>query len=528
MATLIEDQPAVAAASKGSPILRSVASNWGRYAFSVCLAFFLAPYVVWHLGNSAYGVWSLVVSITGYLGLFDLGVRGAVTRYVARFHAQADHGKSSEVASAAMAIFLATGAVAVMVSGLLAVLVLGRLNLPPQFLYSARVVVLLIGCSVAVSLLDGVYGGLLIALQRFDLSNAVEIANSGLRAAAIVAALSHGFGLIALASLHLGFAVMRLLADFLLAHRLYPELRARPWSVDRTNLGLIWSFSLFSFLLHVSLSLIYASDLVVVGAFLPVTAVTFYAVGGNLVDYARALVTGISQTMTPLTSALEARQYGERLREIVLRSSSWATMVALPVTVTFLIRGGTFIGLWMGPQYAGLSGTVLRVLTLSLPFWAGFAVVSSAMLGISRHKPLVPVALLEGLCNLGLSIFLVKRMGVAGVAWGTLIPSLLASLFFCPWYLRHVLGVPVRRYLLTAWLKPGLAILPFATVSYTVEHYWPVHNLFLFFIQIALCFPLALIAFWGICLNPLQRTEYSQKFWTLRGHAVTRAMEGAD
>src|SRR5882757_1753617 len=218
MATLSLVRQAAVPSPKGMHILRSVASNWVRYAFSVGLAFFLAPYVVWHLGGTGYGVWSLVVSLTGYLGLFDLGVRGAVTRYVARFHAQTDHTRANEVASAAMAIFLTTGGVAILVSGVLAIFVLGRLNLPIEYLPEARIVLLLVGSSVAVSLADGVYGGLLIALQRFDLSNAIEIAGSGLRAVAIVAALSHGFGLITLASIHLGYALIRLLANFLLAH----------------------------------------------------------------------------------------------------------------------------------------------------------------------------------------------------------------------------------------------------------------------------------------------------------------------
>jgi len=50
--------------------------------------------------------------------------------------------------------------------------------------------------------------------------------------------------------------------------------------------------------------------------------------------------------------------------------------------------------------------------------------------------------------------------------------------------------VPVGRYLVTAWLKPVFAIVPFALGSYGIERYWLAHDLFLFFLQIALCFPL--------------------------------------
>src|SRR2546427_3011707 len=60
--------------------LRNVLSNWGAFAFAAVVNFALAPVVVHALGDTAYGVWSLLVSLTGYLGLLDLGVRGAVTR----------------------------------------------------------------------------------------------------------------------------------------------------------------------------------------------------------------------------------------------------------------------------------------------------------------------------------------------------------------------------------------------------------------------------------------------------------------
>jgi len=61
-------------------------SNWAGFACSSVTFFFLSPFVFHHLGNSAYGIWVLIGSLTGYLGLFNLGVRGALTRNVARFH----------------------------------------------------------------------------------------------------------------------------------------------------------------------------------------------------------------------------------------------------------------------------------------------------------------------------------------------------------------------------------------------------------------------------------------------------------
>src|SRR5271170_1204472 len=111
-------------------VVRNVFSNWGSYILAMGINFFLSPYVVHHLGNTGYGVWTVTLSLTGYLGLLDLGVRGAVTRYVAKFHTETDHGKASNLASSAMVIFATAGLAAILVSFLLAAFVVQRMKIP--------------------------------------------------------------------------------------------------------------------------------------------------------------------------------------------------------------------------------------------------------------------------------------------------------------------------------------------------------------------------------------------------------------
>ena len=512
-------RPPVNPKSAKPRVIRNVASNWGAYILAMAVSFFLSPYVVHHLGNNGYGVWTLILSLTGYLGLLDLGVRGAVTRYVARFHSQAAHGNASNVASSAMLIFSSAGLIAFCTSVVLATLIVGRLKIPPQYLAASRVVLVVTGLSIATSLVNGVFGGVLVGLQRFDLTNGIEIANNLLRTFTIVLFLHLGYGIVTLALIQLGFTLARLAANFRLARHLYPELRINLAFADRAGVKLIFSFSIFSFLMHVGGSLIYASDNVVIGAFLPVSAVTFYAIGGNLAEYTRTLVAGISQTMTPLASSAEAKEDRALMEKIVLFGSRAGTMVVLPIALTLMIRGSSFIGLWMGTQYADLSGAVIRILSLTLLFWAANSVTGGTLLGLSKHKPIVPMILAEGVCNLALSIFLVRRMGIVGVAWGTVIPSMASTFLFWPWYIRRSLQIDPLRYAASAWLRPGIAILPFAIASFAIEHILPATTLIVFFLQVACLLPLVAIGYWLVCLDTEQRAEYSQRFVTLFGRA---------
>jgi O-antigen/teichoic acid export membrane protein len=484
---------------------RSVLSNWTTYFISGAVSFFLSPFIVRHLGNSAYGVWVLLVSMTGYLGFLDLGIRGAVTRYVAKFHSEKDHEKSSRTVSSASGLFLGAGAVAVVASAVFAAFAVPHFKIPPPYIKASQVVVLLAGLNIAASLISGVFGGVIVGLQRFDLLSAIAIGGVGLRAIAIFFSLRNGKGLVTLALIQLGGTLCELLLGFALARKLYPELRIGIANVRRDHVALIFSFGFYAFLLHLSNYFIFFTDALVIGAFLPVSMVTFFAIGGNLANYGRDLVGGFSRTMTPLASKLEVEAGREGLQRGISKQARFCALAMWPIFLTLIIRGSSFIGLWMGPSYSELSGHVLWILSVPWLFGAGASVVAAGMLGIGQHKRVVPFALAEGLGNLVLSIALVKSMGILGVAWGTAIPNLAISIFFWPWYIRRTLGIPIRDYAYSLWLRPAMAMLPFVLCTLAANRWWQASNLLFFFAQVAAVFPSALLGVWYLGLQPEER-----------------------
>ena len=166
----------------------------------------------------------------------------------------------------------------------------------------------------------------------------------------------------------------------------------------------------------------------------------------------------------------------------------------------------------MGAEYAFPSGLVLQILMLGLVMASGNMIANATMLGISKHKAVVPVALGEAFCNLALSVALIGPYGIYGVAWGTTLPSLLVSVLFWPWYIRRTLQIPMRSYAMAVWGRPFLAATPYALVTYLVEKYWSASHLFLFFAQIAVVLPVALVGFWYLCFTPTERRDYAAHY----------------
>ena len=93
--------------STATPVARralivNAVSNGLAFLAQLTVAFFLAPYLVRHLGRERYGVWSFVESFLAYFTLFDLGIAATLVRYVPKCRADEDDGLLTRVVSACL------------------------------------------------------------------------------------------------------------------------------------------------------------------------------------------------------------------------------------------------------------------------------------------------------------------------------------------------------------------------------------------------------------------------------------------
>jgi O-antigen/teichoic acid export membrane protein len=84
------------------------------------------------------------------------------------------------------------------------------------------------------------------------------------------------------------------------------------------------------------------------------------------------------------------------------------------------------------------------------------------MIGMGRYRLLAISSLASGIANLALSIVLGKMFGLTGVALGTLIPTVIESLFFIIPYTVRLLKIPLRevfRHVVVPSLVPAVPAL---------------------------------------------------------------------
>ena len=70
---------------KYSNTKRNVVLSYINLLTQMITGFFLLPFIVSALGNSAYGLMELVYTVTGFVGVLDFGFGNAVIRYTALY-----------------------------------------------------------------------------------------------------------------------------------------------------------------------------------------------------------------------------------------------------------------------------------------------------------------------------------------------------------------------------------------------------------------------------------------------------------
>lgn len=488
-------------------ILKNVTSNWAALIVNTLLSFFIAPIVVHNLGSVYYGIWSLLMQFTGYLWLFDFGVRESVVKYVAQYHASDDHAELSTTIRTAITVYTFVSALGFAVAAMLGYALPVFFNIPGEAVATARVAAFLTGATIAQSFLSNVFAGVLMGLQKFYLVARTGILFSLARAAAIFLLLANGFGLIALAFVYLSMSLAYGLLMYRLCVTLLPGVTFRPMRTTRAGVVKLLNYGKWVLVSNIGDKVVFATDGIVIGVFLPIASLTYYAIAGTLISHLRSLIVAMASILNPLSSTLEARRESAALATVVRTGAKVAVMLGLPLCIGFIMLGQRFITLWMGPDYGPTASTVLTVLALGHIVGLPYSTISGVLYGVGRHRIVALSRVVEGACNLALSIVLVQSLGLVGVALGTTIPHVVMVGVVLPLMLPKLFPISLWDYYASTYLRPLLAAIPFWAACWWVDAVLRPPDVVRFLVAAALALVVYVVPAWFIALTPAERAH---------------------
>jgi O-antigen/teichoic acid export membrane protein len=404
-------------------VLRNVGSNWVLTVLTVAVSYVMTPFVVHTLGVSGYGTWTLITAMTGYIGLVALGVPMACVRYVAEHVSLKEWTKANQTIGTCAGLYLILGACALLVGGGL----WGAFtyyDIPPSYRGDAYVAFALMAVYIAFTFFSYLPEGIMYAHHDFVPRNLVRIGGLFLRFSLTIGFLGQHPSLSFLAAIQLIGLGFDFLASLLVIRIRYTNIRVDVRLFDRATLRRVLSFSLFVLLMAAGGRLSFETDALVIGALIGVAAISSYAFANSLVVYALEFIVGIAAVVSPMATALSSQGRETELREMFLKWSKAALSLTIPIGLFLLVLGPRFIGWWIGPEYEGPSGGVLRVLTFScFVFLPARGVALPILMGLGKARIPTIAFLITGVVNLLMSAALARPLGLVGVALGTAIPN---------------------------------------------------------------------------------------------------------
>ena len=419
-------------------LLRNTVVNGLANVSGALVTAVLTPFLLHRLGTQEYGVWLLALGVTfssGYLSLADIGLTEATVKFIAEARAVGSIRTVNEIASTTIAAFAAVGVVVGGGMALLAPILVGLFDVQPGLVDTARVVFALMALEVVIALPAAALRAVVEGAQDYTRLRAIDIASSVLFGVAVIAAVSDGHGVVAMAMISLVVAGLRAVAALVVAHRAQVGLELRPGFVSWQRLRTSSSYGSYVGGLRL-LGVVYGQmDRFIIGIAVAVSAVATYEVAYRMQSIAILVLTMASSAVLPAAAYNAARADTDKQRELYLRGTKYTFALVLPVTIAAFLYAEPLIRVWVGSHYVSMT-TPTRLFLIFPAFACANQVGVSMLVGLGRVRRVLLYQFVAVALNLVVSLALAPSLGIRGVIIGTLVGGL------STWYpyLRLLLG----------------------------------------------------------------------------------------
>jgi O-antigen/teichoic acid export membrane protein len=453
-------------------VLQGSASGLVRLLLSMLVSLVVPPFLVRRMAPAEYSAWVLILQLSGYVYLLDVGMQTAIGKFVAEYDAKGDREASHHLVSTSFTILTIAAAIG---SAAIAVMVWSVPQLfhqmPATLVPQVRISLFAIGVSTAVTLPFGVFLSMFTGLQQYFFPTIVAtVGRVGTAAALIVLLLMHG-GLVQLALAYAGFNLAMAATQFFGWRRLVKGrvdfsflFFYRQSAIQLAKYGgvmAIWTLASF---------VISGLDIVIVGHY-RYKDTGFYAIAAAAANFMQAIISSVFGPLLPAVSSMQSGSTPSRIGDLCVRMTRYCTLLLCLLGLPLVFGGYPLLSLWVGKRYATQSAFYLAVLVLGNVVRQFVLPYVLIVVATGKQHLAVISAVAEACVNVALSIWLVQRIGAVGVAVGTLVGAFLGigiHVLVSMHLTQPTIRLQRRRYLLQGLFRPLLVIIP----SLVVYPFW--------------------------------------------------------
>ena len=443
--------------SRTSNSLRNMGSSLGGQMLNNLMRFACRTVFLHTLGKEFLGISNLYSNVISILNISELGLSTAITYSLYRPLAENDRDRVRSIMgflkTAYRVIALVITAAGLLLLPALPSLMTGvtdRVNIYHYYLlYLAETVVSYLFFSYKSVLLIADQKKYLVDIVMYGCQTVMNLLQM------LVLVVLHSF---------LGYTLLFIvdhivfnIVTAILVDRRYPWLRQKAPKLSAGEKREICTRIYATGLNKISVAVGTSTDNLVISSFVGVTAVGLYSNYAMVVQIFQKLISGIFRALGSSLGnlyATESRQRNAWMFRCLNLLNNYCVAVC---SVCFLILFQPFVALWAGEDYVLSFGVLVSVvLNFATNYLQIVVQIYREACGVfvrGKYRPLLTAGI-----NLVLSVILVRKYGIAGVLWGSILSRLVTSWWFDAWMLhRHGFGISPAGYYLQCIVTLGLS-----------------------------------------------------------------------
>lgn len=398
-----------------------VVLNYVVIILNTVVGLLYTPYMLRMMGQSEYGLYSLVASVIAYLTVLDLGFGNAIVRYTAKFRAEKKTEEQYEMFGMFFLLYLVIGIIAFGI-GLGLYFNVGTLfgnTMTAVELDRARIMMLLLVANLAFTFPMSIWGSIIQAYEDFVFQKSLNIFRIILNTAVMICLLHFGYKAVAMVVVQTIFNVLTLVLNFIYCRRklnihIYFRFKHFHWGFLKEVA--IYSFWIF---LNAIMDRVYwSTGQFVLGAMVGTAAVAVFAIAIQLEGMYMQFSTAISSVFLPKVTAMVATNRSRKeISDLFIRTGRMQYIVLAYILSGFIIFGRQFIELWAGAGYTdAYIISLLFFIPLTVPLIQNLGITILQARNEMKFRSVLYIII--ALVSLAMQIVLTRFFGGIGCAMG--------------------------------------------------------------------------------------------------------------
>ena len=405
------------------------------------------PLLIKMLGQSEYGLYSLVVSIIGYLTVLDLGFGNALIVYTSKYHSQKKYNEEKKLHGMFNIVFKIIGLLAFII-GLAVYFNVSTLfgnKMTEVELYKTQIMMLILSFNLFVSFSFTIYNSIISAYEKFVFQKILSIISSVLKPLLMIPLLFMGYKSITLCLVITVINIFIFVLNYFYCKNKL-KINVKYQGFDGKIFRSIIGYSIWIFIAAIVDKANWSVDNFVLGAVSGTIAVSIYSVAATLNQLFISLSTAISSVLLPKMSKLIANNATtDDLTREMIKVGRIQNYIIFLMCSGLILFGKNFIKIWVGPGFEeSYYVALLLIIPVCVPLIQNLGL--SIMQAMNKFKFKSISTAIMSLINIVISIFLAKKWGATGAALGTSVSLIICNIILINIYYHKVIKLDIINF----------------------------------------------------------------------------------